>query len=260
MYLKDHRIIKKVRSYFGIEKPYALPWGEWQKWTDTTREQKPVGFFLTETLPGFLGNSWKKISSPYHDTCYYVRNRFIRRSHMLRTDCAPGDYMDTDDKILSALANAVIDHVEIELAFKSRWCGTEESKAAKWKNGRCPELGLAHIAWEKTLLNDDASGFDESHELYNTPSSQAESAIELEKIYLWAKGRNTRPDPYDVSGWTAYCDKYRDQGLFNEITDDQQMAEKTAALAALRAMEDAQLQEDTDMLIQLIRIRGSLWT
>lgn len=257
MYLAESKMFKYLRRKFGIKKPCALGLGEWKKWEDNTKDKYPVGYFLTETVPDFLDDVWKAITDPYYNTRYYVRNRFIRKTHVLRTDCKPGQYMDTDGRIESALANAVIDFVEIELAYESRWCGTEESKSAVWKDGRCPELGLEYLKWEMGITyNKEWAG--EDHELLGEPTSQAHNAREVYDIYNWAKTRDQRADPHDVSGWSDYCEKY--PGLWNEEKTPEQEQEADVALKKLREIEEQYAQEDEEMLIRLIKIRKSLWT
>jgi hypothetical protein len=150
------------------------------------------------------------------------------------------------------MANAVVDYVEVELAFKSTWCGTDESKTAVWKNGRCPELGLSHLAWEMTLDGEELDVTERS-------DSQAASAREIKAIYDWAKTRDSRPDPMDISGWSAYCDKHRGAPWKQEKTPEQ-AAESDAALAKLREIEQQHEQEDEEMLVRIVKIRRSLWS
>jgi hypothetical protein len=259
-YLSSSRFFSHVRKHLGIEKPYALEWGGWKKWENKIRSEHPVGFFLTETLPDFLDKAWDKITSPYYSTRYYIRNRFIRKTHVLRTDCEPGKYMDTDQRMLSALANAVIDYVEIELAYKSLWCATPESKTAVWKDGRCAELGLEYLNWEADLVQNEHMGLELGDLDYGKPSPQAETAREIKAIYEWAKNRDKRPDPYEASGWSAYCDKYSMDDIMSNDRSAEQEAESDTAHKKLREIEESYEREDEDMLIRLIKIRRSLWT
>ena len=140
LYLGEHKWVVALRERLGIAKPELFVFGDgsYDDWKTNTRKNYPVGWFLTETLPDWIEAAYKFVTSPYYDTRYYIRNRFIRKSHMLRTDCPPGQYWDTDERILTALANAIIDYVEVELAFKHQWCGSEEVPNAVWRNGRCP--------------------------------------------------------------------------------------------------------------------------
>jgi hypothetical protein len=162
--------------------------------------------------------------------------------------------------MLSALANAVIDYVEIELAYKSLWCATPESKTAVWKDGRCPELGLEYLSWEANLVQNEHMGLELGDPDYGMPSSQAETAKEIKAIYEWAKNRDKRPDPYEESGWSAYCDKYSMDDIMGNDRSAEQEAESDVAHKKLREIEESYEREDEDMLIRLIKIRRSLWT
>lgn len=253
LYLGEHKWVVALRERLGINKPewFVFGDGSYEDWKTNTRKNHPVGWFLTETAPNWIQRAHEIITSPYYDTRYYIRNRFYRRTHVLRTDCPPGQYWDTDERILSAMANAIIDFVEVELAFKHKWCGSDDVPNAVWKNGRCPELGLKYLEWEMTL---DDPALDE----YSRADSQAKTSREIKVIYDWAKARPDRPDPMEVSGWSEFCAKY--PGLWRKQETPEQAAESAVALKKVREIEDQYNQEDEDMLIRIIKIRRSLWT
>jgi hypothetical protein len=254
LYLGDSVWVEALRKRFGIDKPKWAGWGEWDEINTRIRQEHPVGWFFTETVPDFIEAVHDFITAPYYNTRYYIRNRFIRKTHQLRTDCPVGEYWDTDERLTTAMANAIIDYVEIELALKSAWCRSEESKTAVWHNGRCAELGLEYLAWEQTL---DDESLDEN----SRSDHQANSARQIAEIYNWAKHRNSRPDPHDASGWTEYCAKYpRSWTLKPEDVTPEQAAEADAALDKCREIEKQYEQEDHDMLISIVKIRKSLWT
>jgi len=253
LYLGEHKWVITLRERFGITKPeyFELFDSTYTDWKTNARKNHPVGWFLTETLPDFIEDVHRLITSPYYNTRYYIRNRFIRKSHMLRTDCPPGEYLDTDERILTALANAIIDYVEVELAFKHKWVGSDEVPNAVWKDGRCIQLGLTYLEWEMGLD-------DPSLDLYNRADSQAKSAREVKVIYDWAKARPLRPDPMEISGWSEHCAKY--PSMLRRQETPKQAAECAVALKKLREIEDQYHQEDEDMLIRIIKVRRSLWT
>jgi len=253
-YASEWKIFLYLRKRFGVEKPFALEWGKWEEWNKQLKEEKPLAYFLTETVPDFIDDVTHYIPTPISDIRYYCRNRFYRKTHVLPTGFKPGEYHDLDERILHGIMNALVDYVEVELAYKSRWCGTEESKTAKWRNGRCPELGLAHLAWEMTL--DDPS-LDES----NRCDSQAATAREIKAIYDWWKARPNRPDPYDISGWSELCDEKRNGGLrIFEKGSPEYERRKTKSFKMLRKIEAQYEKEDEEMLIRVIKHRRSLWT
>jgi hypothetical protein len=256
LYLGNSNWVEALRKRFGIDKPYALGWDEWDEWNANTKKAKPWAYFITETVPEFLDRILDKIPTPIDDIRYYCRNRFYRKSHVLPCYFKPGEYHDLDERILHGLMNSLVDFVEVELAYKSRWCNTEESKKAKWRNGRCPELGLAHLAWEMTLDGEELDVAERS-------DSQAAIAREIKSIYDWWKiARPARPDPHDASGWSEYCDRNREAGnnFFSNKKKDPELAELcTTTLDKLHEIEAAYYDEDEAMLIRMIKIRRSLW-
>lgn len=252
LYLGNSSWVEALRKRFGIDKPEAAEWGEWEGINDRIRREHPVGWFFTETLPDCIEAVYNFITAPYYSTRYYIRNRFYRKTHVLRTDCPPGEYCDTDDRIITALANAIIDYVEIELAYKHMWCGSTEVDKAQWQAGRCPELGLKYLEWEMDLDNPE---LDE----YNRADFQAEAAKEVKLVYDWAKARPNRPDPHEISGWSEYCAKYRDV-LWKRDETPEQAIEQAAALAKTREIEQQYDDEDEAMLIRIIKVRKSLWS
>jgi hypothetical protein len=87
--------------------------------------------------------------------------------------------------------------------------------------------------------------------------------MEIEALYLWwTEERLLRPDPYEVSGWTAYCAEkhHAGQGLLESL-DQPGRWEKTKPMHdIMNELEAKYEQEDEEMLIRLIKIRNSLWT
>ena len=88
---------------------------------------------------------------------------------------------------------------------------------------------------------------------------------EVLELYDWWKNTHpTRIDPHDASGWSEICDRRRegeddDYIMWGDRTDEER-AESTAALNRCTEIEQQYEDEDTEMLIRLIKIRKSLWT
>jgi hypothetical protein len=111
--------------------------------------------------------------------------------------------------------------------------------------------GLEYLQWETTIRN---TWLDENDPDYNKPTLQAEVAMWIINAYnWWTNIRPNRPDPMDVSGWSDYCDK-NPEGVSFSNDDTKEMN------AILDKMEREYYEEDTQMLIQLIKYRTSLWT
>jgi hypothetical protein len=82
-YFEESQLVDRLRSRFGILKPYALGWDEWDEWNEKIKKEKPIAYFITETVPEFVDRILEKIPTPLDDIRYYCRNRFNRKSHVL---------------------------------------------------------------------------------------------------------------------------------------------------------------------------------
>jgi hypothetical protein len=114
-----------------------------------------------------------------------------------------------------------------------------------------------------TLGND--MGVEEGDENYGRPTGQAERAKEIKELYTWwTVTYRTRPDAYDASGWTEYCEASRiaNGGKLSFSSDKspelKAMSDKSHKL--LQEIEAAYEAEDEAMMIRLIKARDSLWT
>lgn len=242
----EGRFFSALRKRFGIEKPLALPFGEWDVWHAKTRKDHPVGYFVTETLPDWLEWIPKVFVDPFHDVAYYHRNRFVRKTHILRTGLKAGDYHDLSERILHGLMWGLVDFVEIEKARAMiRWHDDGDT-VYRLKRGRSRDAGLAYLAWEATL-DDEGLKPEERCE------AQAKAAREIRAIYeWWTDIRPKRRDPYDDADWEGVSDFVFDRG-------DEKRAEIDASLSRIRATEEAYAFEDDQMLMRLIAIRPHLW-
>jgi hypothetical protein len=97
------------------------------------------------------------------------------------------------------------------------------------------------------------------------PTGQALAAKEIKELYTWwTVTYRARPDPYDASGWTEYCETSRiaNGGKLSWGSDKspelKKMSDKSHKL--LQKIEAAYEKEDEAMMIRLIKIRESLWT
>jgi hypothetical protein len=176
------------------------------------------------------------------------------------------------NRFLPCLFNELVDFVEIEQAWH-HCIWSDEAKTEfevpwwrsgwlRWRTWRCPEAGIAYLEWAKTLTNEEFLDEGEKHKA--EPTYQAKAAIEILELYYWWKNvYPNRPDPYDVSGWTAYCELRRANGYHLLDMEDKSPEEAKMSkdsLDALHSLEAQYTQEDEDMMIRLIKIRESLWT
>jgi hypothetical protein len=181
------------------------------------------------------------------------------------------------NRFLPCLFNELVDFVEIEQAWSHIAWGDKEARAKydppfwasgwfRWRVWRCPQAGLDHLDWAMTLTMGEDWGVDKDSPNYGKPTGQALRAKEIKELYLWwtVTYRN-RPDPYDASGWTAYCEAMRVKrpgNMFSSISpkdkEDRKASDKAHKL--LQKIEAAYEKEDEAMMIRLIKARDSLWT
>ena len=221
----------------GSNKPFALEWEEWDVWHEEAQKKHPFRYWIADELLGYMQDFVNLPIDIYHTIEIYIRNRFIDKVHYLRTDLTPGEYYDLDTRILHALFTELTDLVEVEYASIQRY--SEDHNNYLFKKGRCPLAGLDYLNWAGQLKYDENMGFNPDDEDYHKPTPQAEAAQITLELYKWWKNRKYRPNPYD---------------LFSEDKDGQYYYRK------INKMEESYEKEDTKMLIELIKIRGSLWT
>lgn len=222
----------------GSEKPWALEWHNWDKWHKNAKDKHPYRYWIAEKLLRKLQDFVNLPMDIFYTIEVYVRNRFIDKVHYLRTDLTPGEYYDLDIRILHALFTELTDLVEVEYASIQRY--SEKENNYVFKKGRCPLAGLDYLNWAGRLKYDENMGFNPADEfIYDKLTPQAETAQTTLELYNWWKNRDNRKNPYD---------------LYNKEKDGPQYYLK------INDTEQAYDQEDTDMLIKLIKIRGSLWT
>jgi hypothetical protein len=249
---------------------------EWNNWEDQAKAAHPVRWWLAEEGLDYLQKFVYYIPDKLNDVRYYINNRWVSHSHALTAhprDIKPGSWSDVGNRFLPCLFNELVDFVEVEQAWHHcMWSDEAKTKFdvpwyrsgwLRWRTWRCPEAGLEYLRWATTLTNEEFLEDGEKHKA--EPTYQAKAAKEIIELYTWwtVTYRN-RPDPYDVSGWSAYCEMSRmANGGRLSFGDKDSPALKKASNAAhkeLRKIEAAYEKEDEQMMIRLIKIRQSLWT
>lgn len=271
-YWSNSKIANWIR---GTPKPSALTSQGWRQWTRDARSAHPVRFWISEDALDWLQDFITWPIGKLHDIKYYINNRWVTHTHALTAhhrDIRPGDWCDVGNRFLPCLFNELVDFVEIEQAwhhciwdkeardkFSVPWWAKGWFRVRTWRSA---EAGLSYLAWASELRIDEKD-----------PASpytyQALAAQEIISLYhWWVDIRPLRPDPNDVSGWSARCEERRlkrgeedDHWLFED--DDPTPTERAQVKAILdlsNQIEADYEQEDEDMMIRLIRIRQSLWT
>jgi hypothetical protein len=165
--------------------------------------------------------------------------------------------------MLHANFNILKEFVEVEQAW-SKYCWSGEHKSAPWferhlplywdfKEFRRPDLGLEYLEWASTLDNPALPPHERAE-------GQAKAARETLALYIW--WTKTRPARKLLD--TA---EYNDQGLgilgcldeeFDRDAEDYKA--HSEIMAKNSTLEEEWSNEDEEMLIRLIKVRGHLWT
>lgn len=250
------------KRVFKFERPYALPWGQWDVWCDETKKAHPIGYWVTEKLPTLLEKIPETLIDPTYEMTYRLRNRFVFKRHYIQTGLKAGEFYEFDTKVLNGLFTELVNYVEVEKA----WMHSREDKVKKykmpwyyrhwltrWKEWRCAEAGIDHLKWEVSLKGEGGM-------------HQSSSAIETVFLYSWWKEIYLkRKDTHDEVGLTdlmgRFETKYGDRWIWrNGALDPEDKALYDKLRAAQSELEKQQDDEETEMLIRLIKIRKYLWT
>ena len=160
---------------------------------------------IKEFLTNFLIDDYKRLEFDYtlrdwfastppfswiHKANWWIRFRTWDKYHIVKTGLRPG-YYEKDTILLYSSFNLLVDFVERECAWMS-WCCSPIYKAEKpwyypagmWVNKNGKRLGLAHLNWEASLINDEGC------------QRQAKFAKEMKKLYLWWKDYLTNDSAY----------------------------------------------------------------
>lgn len=228
----------------GEKKPFALELKKWDDWKNEQKNKRPWRFWLSDTVLQKIQDFIYFPYDIYNEARHYIRNRWLDKTHYIKTGLKPGGYYEIDTKILNGLFNELVDFVEIECANLSFW---DKEKKYKIKNGRSVEAGLDYLNWAMRLTYGSDFGYEKTHKLYGEPVPQAKAAKEIFELYNWWKNRDNRPDAHEESGWSKYYE-----------SDNKK--EKEKAFKKLNKLEAKYDKEDDEMLIRLIKIRRNLWT
>ena len=251
---------------------------EWDAWEDQAKAAHPIRWWIAEEGLDHLQKFVYYIPDRLNDIRYYINNRWVSHSHALTAhprDIQPGNWCDVGNRFLPCMFNELVDFVEIEQAWHHcMWSDDAKTKFdvpwyrkgwLRWRTWRCPEAGMEYLKWASELTWGDDEYLDKDDKRYGKPTSQAVYAKEIIELYTWwTETYRNRPDPYEASGWTAVCEASREAngGRLHFGTEKNPALRKASDLAMkkLRKMEADYEKEEEQMMIRLIKIRGSLWT
>jgi len=232
----------------GEKKPFALEWGAWDEWDKQQKLKRPWRFWLSDTLLPKIQDIVYLPYDIYSTVKTYIRNRYFDKLHYLRTGLKPGQYYDLDTRILHGLFNELVDFVEIELAHLSLW---DRNKKYTFKHGRCVEAAYDYFDWVTNLKYDKDYGVSENNKIYGKLTGQAKNYRKVKKLYEWWKNiRPNRTNPYSDP----------QLGDIETICDNKKYQNKKKLYEQAYQKEIDQENEDTSMLIELMKVRKHLWT
>jgi hypothetical protein len=253
---------------------------EWDEWRAKAKIKK-FRYWLAETGIGFVQEVVSYIPEKINSFRYYLNNRFVVRSNSLtahKDDIKPGEWRDLSHRILPCLFNELVDFVEIECAWINVCFSEEKYKKFKtpfWRKNwyfrwfvqwRSPEAGIDYLVWASGLKFDESMYVKPEDKNYNKPTPQAEGAKEILALYYWWKNTyKKRPDVYEVSGWSDYCNKKREEDsdggwIFSKEKTKEEQKQVQKMLKDIRKLEAQYEKEEEEMMIRLIKVRDSLWT
>ena len=257
----------------GTAKPKAETGEGWRLWNKKAKAAHPWRYWLADEGLDILQTFFYWPTDKLYAIKYYINNRWVTRTHALTAhpkDIKPGDWCDVGNRFLPCLFNELVDFVELELAWWHLvWEGPELRKkynmpwwAVGWwrvRTWRCPQSGLDNLAWQASLVRDEQWSSKDDPE-FGQPTPQAVNAKEILDLYTWwTVERPKRPEPMEVSGWSAYCDQRRAADPEDWVFSEDKIDTKPM-LDLMHEMEARYEAEDEAMMIRLIKIRQALWT
>lgn len=126
-YWSHTKLAKLIRRLGGL--PATPGASTSREWTDYHRESKRINKFVNWLSDDALNGLQKFVNWPLdiaHDFTYWVNTRFVDKNHMLSTGLKPGEYHDSDTRILHGLFNTLVVFVTEEKAWMSYICDPKQ--------------------------------------------------------------------------------------------------------------------------------------
>jgi hypothetical protein len=237
--ITDHWSNSKFADWIrGTVKPESASFPDWNDWKIEAMTAHPFRYAIAEDwLDKIQWVIWwpnNRVTS----IVYYFRNRFITKTHTLTSSqLEKGRWHEFDTRLLYCVFDELVNFIEIELADHYIVWNNLEKEYNKSK-GRSRQAGLDYLKWAQETKNYGT----------NDVSTQAIHAKEVEDLYNW--WMFTRPAKL------AHIEKLYD---FDYVFGDNS-PETEARFTQAVEFEDELESEGEEMLIRLIKVRGSLWT
>jgi hypothetical protein len=259
----NHWSCTKFAKWILGNKPNSGTHEEWEEWRKSVQSIHPIRFWIAEEALDKIQRFLYLPCQVFYNLECYIQNRFVSHSHALtahKTHIKRGQWTEISDRMLPCLFDELVNFVEIDLAYQFAWSDEDQIKynipRFEWPFTRHnhKEAGIASLNWASKLRYGKDDGIAEKDDLFGKLTSQAVSAREIKKLYIWYTQKYAnRKDPYEVSGWLEWCETH------SAFSSKRQNGEYEI-LEKLRKIEEEYELEDTEMLCRLIKIRQSLWT
>lgn len=247
-YWSNSKLSHKLQQWAGMEKsPASATAKEWRLLSERQRAVNPIVYWITEDGFNIVQNILYFPSDVYRNLKAKFHNIFISKPHYIRTKLPVGEWHECNTRILHGLCELVVHFVETEKAhmYDISVMFDESGSRPTIKDRR--EAGLAYLDWEISL-GEESPG-------------QSHTAKEIKEIYLWWKDiRPARIDPHDESGWSDYCATKEHILEINDDEDETNSKHVRSILDRSWELEKQYNDEDTEMLIRIVRVREGMWT
>jgi hypothetical protein len=200
-----------------------MTYSAWKKEQEEYKMQHPFKYWFKNDLMSFFYTVIYFIPNIIRDLIYYLKCRYIIQTHKLTSTLKPGTWYDLDTRMLHCLFKELENFVEIELAWKYLIFYPEEVKTkVPWHAKGVFNL---HI-WRSPELGLLALEQEIDDISDYIPIQQKETSAKTRELYFWWKDVQKKLDS------RTYLDDVEDSNFYEECTEK---------------------------LIELIKIRRSLW-
>jgi len=248
-YWSNGKFAKFLGRRFGFVPPVTVgSMGEFLAEDEANKKISPIGFWIIEELFDNLQDIAYFPHDVYSNIRHYMVNRFRDKLHVLQTKLELGQYYEVDTRLLHGIMETVVNFVETEKAHMYTFNEDDENYIPRGPRG----AGLAHLDWEISL-GDESPG-------------QSEGAKEVKELYLWWKDvRPARPDPHEASGYDEYMNSFTNGRpsylMLGDSDGDKDVRKKMHdVMDATTKIEEEYFEEDTEMLVRVIKVRRGMWT
>ncbi len=247
-----------LRDHLLGETPKSATMEEWAE-IDQKERIKPFRYFIARTIPSWLSVKMMRL----RDIRYWFVYRLIpkHKYHLVETGLKP-NYHEIDTRMLHANFNMLKDFVEIELAHLHKMSIEFKKDGSVWK-GTDRQAGLAHLDWEISLVHKKDELLPKDYHLIGKLTSQAVAACKKKELYIWwVEERPARIDPWDelVKKDPDRSDNFYDNILKRSKRSKSEKAASRKANNAAFKQEEKFYEEDTRMLVLLMKVRKSMWS